>query len=75
MRVAAVGLSGQMHSSVFLDARGSVIRPALEEIYKQTGEFLVRRVLAYVVPHPGEPQAPGPTATAQRRAGVAASMK
>jgi xylulokinase len=28
-RVAAVGLSGQMHSSVFLDARGSVIRPAL----------------------------------------------
>jgi xylulokinase len=29
MRVAAVGLSGQMHSSVFLDARGSVIRPAL----------------------------------------------
>jgi xylulokinase len=29
LRVAAVGLSGQMHSSVFLDARGSVIRPAL----------------------------------------------
>ncbi|PYQ17110.1 MAG: xylulokinase [Acidobacteria bacterium] len=28
-RVAAVGLSGQMHSSVFLDGRGSVIRPAL----------------------------------------------
>lgn len=28
-RVAAVGLSGQMHSSVFLDARGAVIRPAL----------------------------------------------
>lgn len=28
-RVGAVGLSGQMHSSVFLDARGSVIRPAL----------------------------------------------
>ena len=27
--VAAVGLSGQMHSSVFLDARGDVIRPAL----------------------------------------------
>ena len=28
-RAAAVGLSGQMHSSVFLDGRGSVIRPAL----------------------------------------------
>ncbi|MEJ2218516.1 MAG: xylulokinase [Gemmatimonadota bacterium] len=27
--VAAVGLSGQMHSSVFLDAAGAVIRPAL----------------------------------------------
>jgi xylulokinase len=28
-RVQSVGISGQMHSSVFLDARGSVIRPAL----------------------------------------------
>lgn len=28
-RVAAVGLSGQMHSSVFLDRAGAVIRPAL----------------------------------------------
>jgi xylulokinase len=27
--VAAVGISGQMHSSVFLDAHGDVIRPAL----------------------------------------------
>jgi xylulokinase len=27
--VAGVGLSGQMHGSVFLDARGQVIRPAL----------------------------------------------
>jgi xylulokinase len=27
--IAAVGVSGQMHSSVFLDARGDVIRPAL----------------------------------------------
>jgi len=27
--VASVGISGQMHSSVFLDARGDVIRPAL----------------------------------------------
>ncbi|MDE3152081.1 MAG: xylulokinase, partial [Gemmatimonadota bacterium] len=27
--IAAVGLSGQMHSSVFLDAHGQVIRPAL----------------------------------------------
>ena len=27
--IAAVGLSGQMHSSVFLDAHGAVIRPAL----------------------------------------------
>src|SRR3989442_5393290 len=28
-RVAAVGISGQMHSSVFLDRSGAVIRPAL----------------------------------------------
>jgi xylulokinase len=28
-RVAAVGISGQMHSSVFLDKHGAVIRPAL----------------------------------------------
>lgn len=28
-RITAVGISGQMHSSVFLDARGAVIRPAL----------------------------------------------
>ncbi len=28
-RVSAVGLSGQMHSSVFLDRSGAVIRPAL----------------------------------------------
>ena len=28
-QVLAVGLSGQMHSSVFLDAQGKVIRPAL----------------------------------------------
>jgi xylulokinase len=28
-KVACVGLSGQMHSSVFLDAKGKVIRPAL----------------------------------------------
>jgi xylulokinase len=27
--IAAVGISGQMHSSVFLDAQGDVIRPAL----------------------------------------------
>ena len=27
--VAAVGISGQMHSSVFLDGRGHVVRPAL----------------------------------------------
>lgn len=29
VHVTAVGLSGQMHSSVFLDAEGQVIRPAL----------------------------------------------
>src|SRR5438093_3169217 len=28
-RVAAIGISGQMHSPVFLDHRGAVIRPAL----------------------------------------------
>jgi xylulokinase len=28
-RIAAIGLSGQMHSSVFLDRSGKVIRPAL----------------------------------------------
>ncbi|MBV9950035.1 MAG: xylulokinase, partial [Myxococcales bacterium] len=27
--IAGVGISGQMHSSVFLDAKGDVIRPAL----------------------------------------------
>src|SRR5437879_1768708 len=27
--IVAVGVSGQMHSSVFLDAHGEVIRPAL----------------------------------------------
>ena len=34
------------------------IRPALEAIYRQTGERQVRRVLAYVVPDPGEPPSP-----------------
>ena len=29
VRVAAIGISGQMHSSVFLDRQGEVIRPAL----------------------------------------------
>ena len=29
IEIAAVGLSGQMHSSVFLDGKGEVIRPAL----------------------------------------------
>ena len=29
VEIAAIGLSGQMHSSVFLDADGEVIRPAL----------------------------------------------
>lgn len=43
------------------------VRPALEEVYKQTGEFLVRRVLAYVVPHPGESQVPGEAATPAQR--------
>src|SRR6266699_5468798 len=28
-RIDAIGISGQMHSSVFLDRRGAVIRPAL----------------------------------------------
>jgi len=28
-QVVGIGLSGQMHSSVFLDSRGKVIRPAL----------------------------------------------
>src|SRR5437660_587604 len=28
-RIASIGLSGQMHSSVFLDAQNEVIRPAL----------------------------------------------
>src|SRR5688500_19487311 len=28
-RIAAIGISGQMHSSVFLDRSGAVIRPAL----------------------------------------------
>ena len=28
-RISSIGISGQMHSSVFLDAKGVVIRPAL----------------------------------------------
>jgi patatin-related protein len=43
------------------------IRPALEAIYQQTGKFLVRRVLAYVVPHPGEPELEVEADTAQDR--------
>lgn len=31
------------------------LRPALEAIYRQPAGLQVRRVLAYVVPHPGEP--------------------
>jgi patatin-related protein len=31
------------------------VRPALEAIYKQTGENQIRRVLAYIVPDAGEP--------------------
>jgi hypothetical protein len=41
------------------------IRPALEAVYRQTGEFLVRRILAYVVPHPGEPEQLAEGGTAQ----------
>jgi xylulokinase len=51
--VAAVGISGQMHSSVFLDAQGAVIRPAIlwcdgrtsaqcEEITARAGETNLR---------------------------------
>ncbi|HET7459140.1 MAG TPA: xylulokinase [Gemmatimonadaceae bacterium] len=36
-RVAAIGLSGQMHSSVFLDASGDVVRPALLWCDARTG--------------------------------------
>jgi len=35
--VAAVGLSGQMHGSVFLDAKGEVVRPALLWNDQRTG--------------------------------------
>jgi xylulokinase len=56
-RVSAVGLSGQMHSSVFLDARGAVIRPALlwcdgrtttecQEITQRVGEDRLREWVA-----------------------------
>jgi patatin-related protein len=31
------------------------LRPALEAVYRQTGDRQVRRVLAYLVPSPGEP--------------------
>jgi len=36
--VAGVGLSGQMHGSVFLDAQGAVLRPALLWNDQRTGE-------------------------------------
>jgi xylulokinase len=56
-RVAAVGLSGQMHSSVFLDRAGKVIRPALlwcdgrtteqcRQITREIGERKLRRLAA-----------------------------
>ena len=35
--VAAVGLSGQMHGSVFLDGRGTVLRPAILWCDQRTG--------------------------------------
>jgi xylulokinase len=55
--VSAIGLSGQMHSSVFLDARGAVIRPALlwcdgrtttecREITQRVGEDRLREWVA-----------------------------
>lgn len=31
------------------------IRPALDAIYRQTGDRQIRRILTYIVPHPGEP--------------------
>jgi xylulokinase len=53
-QVASIGLSGQMHSSVFLDGKNEVIRPALlwcdgrttaecREITETVGEKLLRR--------------------------------
>jgi len=52
--ISAVGLSGQMHSSVFLDAHGAVVRPALlwcdgrttaqcEQITKEVGAKGLRK--------------------------------
>ena len=77
--VAGVGLSGQMHGSVFLDAAGQVIRPALlwndqrtaaecREIEQKAGG---REALIRMVANPGldrlhGPQAPvGPQARAE----------
>lgn len=37
-RIAGIGLSGQMHGSVFLDATGAVIRPAILWNDQRTGE-------------------------------------
>ena len=56
-RVASVGLSGQMHSSVFLDGKNAVIRPALlwcdgrttkecQEIQMRVGEEQLARWVA-----------------------------
>src|SRR5215212_2617771 len=36
-QIGGVGLAGQMHGSVFLDARGSVLRPALLWCDARTG--------------------------------------
>lgn len=64
--IAAVGLTGQMHGSVFLDGRGEVVRPALlwndqrtisecDEIHRRVG---LDRMMAIT----GNPALPGFTA-------------
>ncbi|MFZ5828150.1 MAG: xylulokinase [Bacillota bacterium] len=65
-KIAAVGLTGQMHGSVFLDGRGDVVRPALlwndqrtvaecEEMHRRVG---AERLMAIT----GNPALPGFTA-------------
>jgi patatin-related protein len=59
---SAAGLANFRESQYLLDGGvllNKPIRPALEAVYRQTAHFQVRRVLTYVVPHPGEPMVPG----------------
>jgi patatin-related protein len=58
---SAAGLANFRESQYLVDGGvllNKPIRSALETVYQQTAEFQLRRILTYVVPHPGEPVPP-----------------